>query len=111
MMMNRRALVLVALVTAFGLGGVAMVAQTTRPGETLQLWEYGTEVTRDRTVPAEARGEARRGGATATDAMLNKWGVEGWELVAVTRRDIRIDDTIQTETLYAFKRPSRTVNR
>ncbi len=110
-MMSRHALVLAALVTTFGLGGVAMVAQTTRPGDTLQLWEYRTEVTRDRGVSAEARGDARHGVATATDAVLNKWGTEGWELVAVTRRDVRIDDTIQTETLYAFKRPTRTVNR
>jgi hypothetical protein len=43
--------------------------------------------------------------------MLNAWGGEGWELVAVTRREVRVDDTIQTETLYAFKRPTRLVNR
>jgi hypothetical protein len=42
---------------------------------------------------------------------LNTRGSEGWELVGVTRRDVRIDDTIQTETLYAFKRPTRSVNR
>ncbi len=110
-MTTTRVLVLIALAAALGLGSVAMVAQTTRPGDTLQLWEYRTEVTRDRGVAPESRGDARRGIATAADAMLNSWGAEGWELVAVTRRDIRIDDTIQTETLYAFKRPSRTVNR
>jgi hypothetical protein len=43
--------------------------------------------------------------------MLNTWGHEGWELVAVTRREVRVDDTIQTETLYAFKRPTRVINR
>jgi hypothetical protein len=110
MMMSTRALVLIALAATFGLGGVAMLAQTTRPGETRQLWEYRTEVTRDRGVPAEARGDGRRG-PIVSDAVLNNWGAEGWELVAVTRRDVRIDDTIQTETLYAFKRPTRTVNR
>ena len=110
-MMSTRVLVLVAVVGTLGLSGVAMVAQTTRPGDTLQLWEYRTEITRDRGVPPEARGDARRGVATATDAMLNSWGGEGWELVAVTRRDVRIDDTIQTETLFAFKRPTRSVNR
>ena len=110
-MMSTRVLLLLALVAALGLGGVAIVAQTTRPGDTLQLWEYRTEVTRDRGVPADARGDARRDVATVADARLNAWGSEGWELVAVTRRDVRIDDTIQTETLYAFKRPTRTVNR
>jgi len=43
--------------------------------------------------------------------MLNSRGREGWELVAVTRREIRVDDTLQTETLYAFKRSTRSVNR
>jgi hypothetical protein len=85
--------------------GVALVAQTRTPGDTLQLWEYRTEVTRERAVAVEPRRES------AIDGMLNTRGSEGWELVGVTRRDVRIDDTIQTETLYAFKRPTRSVNR
>ena len=77
----------------------------------MQLWEYRTEVTRDRGVPPESRAETRRSAGSAADAMLNGWGDEGWELVGVTRREVRVDDTIQTETLYAFKRPTRVVNR
>ena len=73
------------------LGGVAILAQATRPGDTMQLWEYRTEVTRE------------RGGGPAPDAMLNARGGEGWELAAVTRREVRVDDTIKTETLYAFQ--------
>ena len=29
----------------------------------------------------------------------------------MTRREIRVDDAFMTETIYTFKRPSRTVNR
>jgi hypothetical protein len=110
-MMSTRALALTAFVAMILLGGVAILAQATRPGDTRQLWEYRTEVTRDRGVPPESRGEPRRGGGSAAEAMLNAWGGEGWELVAVTRREVRVDDSIQTETLYAFKRPTRVVNR
>lgn len=79
MMMSTRVVVLVALVATLGVGGVALLAQTTRPGDTLQLWEYRTEIAWDRAVPAEARGDARRGVATAADGMLNTRGREGWE--------------------------------
>jgi hypothetical protein len=109
-MMSTRVFVSLAFVSMLALGGGAMLAQTTRPGDTLQLWEYHTEVTRERGVPPEVRSEPR-GRGTGTDAMLNGWGQEGWELVAVTRREVRVEDTLQTETLYAFKRPSRSVNR
>ena len=109
--MSTRALVMMSFVAMILLGGVAILAQATRPGDTMQLWEYRTEVTRDRGVPPESRGEPRRGGGAAADATLNAWGGEGWELVAVTRREVRVDDTMQTETLYAFKRPTRVVNR
>ena len=109
--MSTRALALMSCAVLILLGGVAMLAQATRPGDTRQLWEYRTEVTRDRGVPPESRGEPRRGGGPAVDAMLNGWGGQGWELVAVTRREVRVDDMIQTETLYAFKRPTRLVNR
>ena len=76
----------------------------------MQLWEYRTEITRERGVPAEPRADSRREGSPP-DSMLNSRGREGWELVAVTRREIRVDDTLQTETFYTFKRLSRTVNR
>jgi hypothetical protein len=100
--MSTRALAVMSFVAMVVLGGVAIFAQATRPGDTMQLWEYRTELSRDRGVmPA----------GPAADAMLNARGGEGWELVAVTRREIRVDDTIQTETLYAFKRPTRVVNR
>jgi hypothetical protein len=101
-MMSTRALALTAFVALILLGGGAMRAQPTRPGDTMQLWEFRTEVTRERGVMP---------GAPAADGMLNARGGEGWELVAVTRREVRVDDTIQTETLYAFKRPTRVVNR
>ena len=100
--MSTRTLALTAFVAIILLGGVARLAQPTRPGDTMQLWEFRTEVTRDRGVTA---------GGPAADAMLKAKGGEGWELVAVTRREVRVDDTIQTETLYAFKRPTRLVNR
>jgi hypothetical protein len=109
-MMSTRVFALLAFVATVGLGGGAMLAQTTRPGDTLQLWEYHTEVMRERAVPPEVRGEPR-GRGTGTDAMLNGWGQQGWELVAVTRREVRVEDIMQTETLYAFKRSSRSVNR
>jgi hypothetical protein len=105
--MSTRVFVLIALVATVVVGGVGMIAQTRRPGDTLQLWEYRTEITRERA----ALPEPRRGGGSALDATLNSWGNEGRELVAVTRREVRVDDTIQTETLYAFKRPTRSVNR
>jgi hypothetical protein len=110
-MMSTRFLALMSFAAMILLGGVAIFAQARHPGDTMQLWEYRTEVTRDRGVPPESRGETRRSAGSAADAMLNKWGDEGWELVGVTRREVRVDDTIQTETLYAFKRPTRVVNR
>ena len=97
---------LVALAAVTLLGGIAVAAQALRPGDTLQLWEYRTEITRERGMPSESRR-----GAGAADAMLNGLGREGWELVAVTRREVRVDDTIQTETLFALKRSTRSVNR
>lgn len=95
------------------LGVVAILsAQAVRPGETMQLWEYRTEVTRGPAgAPGDARGDSRRGVGPSSDGTLNALGRDGWELVAVTRREIRVDDVMQTETFYAFKRPTRTVNR
>jgi hypothetical protein len=82
--MSTRSLAVVVIVAALLLGAVAMAAET--------------------------RPDSRREGNPA-DSMLNSRGREGWELVAVTRREIRVDDTLQTETLYAFKRSTRSVNR
>ena len=99
--MRTRALALMFVVGTLLLAGVGILAQTQRPGDTLQLWDYRTEV---------ARTETRRE-AAAADSVLNNLGQQGWELVAVTRREMRVDDSVQTETVYTFKRPSRTVNR
>lgn len=106
-MMSTRVFGLIALVSTVVLGGAGILAQARNPGDTMQLWEYRTEITRDR---AAAAPDARRNGSTG-DAMLNARGAEGWELVGVTWRDVRIENSIQTETLYAFKRPTRSVNR
>ena len=108
--MSTRVLAVAVVSTALLLGVVAITAQTSRPGETIQLWEYRTEITRERGVPVATRADSRREGSAA-DSMLNSRGREGWELVAVTRREIRVEDTIQTETLYTFKRSTRSVNR
>jgi Domain of unknown function (DUF4177) len=108
-MMTKRTLAVIAVVAVVVLGALASMAQTTRPGDTLQLWEYRTAITRERAV-ADTRADGRREGGSA-DAMLNTQGQEGWELVAVTRREIRVDDMLQTEMSYTFKRPTRTVNR
>src|ERR1043165_1167764 len=99
--MRPRALVLIFVIATVFLSGAAMLAQTQRPGDTLQLWEYRTEITRV---------ETRRDSGSA-DAMLNAHGQEGWELVAMTRREVRVEDALMTETIYTFKRPGRTVNR
>ena len=108
--MSTRSLALVVVLAALLCGAVAITAQTSRPGETMQLWEYRTEITRERGVPAETRADSHRE-AGPTDSMLNSRGRDGWELVAVTRREIRVDDTLQTETFYTFKRSTRSVNR
>ena len=107
--MSTRVLALVSMLAMLVVAGVALMAQTRTPGDTLQLWEYRTEITRERAASNEPRNEPRRD--SAGDTMLNTRGREGWELVGVTRRDVRVEDTIQIETLYAFKRPTRSVNR
>ena len=99
--MSRRALALMLVVTVCVLGAVGIVAQTQRPGDTLQLWDYHTEISR-----IETRRETG-----SPDVILNGLGQQGWELVGMTRREMRIDDALMTETIYTFKRPSRTVNR
>lgn len=100
--MSKRTLAPLVFLAILILAAVANKAQAPRPGDTLQLWEYRTEVTRV---------ETRRDTAPA-DVMLNARGREGWELIAITRREVRIDDAMQTESLYTFKRPSnRSINR
>ncbi len=99
--MSTRALALMLVVAVLVVGAVGIVAQTQRPGDTLQLWEYHTEI---------ARIETRRETGNP-DVILNGLGQQGWELVGMTRREIRVDDSLMTETIYTFKRPGRTVNR
>jgi hypothetical protein len=90
----------------------ALTAQVTRPGDTMQLWEYHTEIVRSQGPGGtDQRSEASRRGPASSDSMLNSWGRDGWELVGFARREIRVDDVMQTETTYAFKRPTRSVNR
>jgi hypothetical protein len=99
--MSTRALALIAISAMLILGAIGIAAQAPRPGDTLQLWEYRTEVTR-----VETRRDTGQ-----TDGMLNARGQEGWELVALTRREIRVEDAMMTESVYTFKRPTRSVNR
>ena len=98
--MSTRALVFIFVAAIVLLGAVGVVAQN-RPGETMPLWEYKTEVT---------RADTRRDTGSA-DVMLNARGQQGWELVGMTRREIRVEDSLQTETIYTFKRILRSVNR
>jgi hypothetical protein len=106
--MTTRILGVVAAMAIVWLGVAGgLTAQATRPGDTLQLWEYRTEITRG---PASS-GEARRSTGSVDASMLNSLGSDGWELVAVTRREIRVEDLLQTEASYTFKRPTRTRNR
>ena len=110
--MTAKTLGLSAMVAILLLGAMAMLrAQVTRPGDTMQLWEYHTEIVRSQGTGTMERAEAPRRGPGSPDAMLNSWGRDGWELVGVSRREIRVEDVMQTETLYAFKRPTRSVNR
>ena len=99
--MSARVLAVMFAVATLLLGAVAIKAQTQRPGDTLQLWDYHTEIVR-----IETRRETGN-----PDVILNGLGQQGWDMVAMTRREIRVDDALMTETIYTFKRPSRTVNR
>jgi hypothetical protein len=112
-MRHVRAFALVAGVCVGLFVAVGLVrAQAPRPGDTVQLWEYHTEVVRGPASPAaDSRTETRRGPAGAADSMLNTWGRTGWELVGVTRREVRVDDTLESETFYVFKRPTGVRNR
>ena len=102
------------MVSGIVVAGAALArAQVTRPGDTIQLWEYHTEVVRSAAGPAlnDPRGEGRRLSSGVADTTLNAWGRNGWELVGITRREVRVEDTLETESLYVFKRATRTVNR
>ena len=110
--MTAKMLSLFVMLAILFLGVIATVrTQVTRPGDTLQLWEYHTEVVRG-PGPAtpDPRTESRRAPGVS-DSMLNSWGRDGWELVGFTRREIRVDDAMQTEMAYTFKRPTRSINR
>jgi len=110
--MTKKSLGVFAMLASLFLGAMAMLAaQVSRPGETLQLWEYDTEIVRSPGTGATERSESARRGSGSPEAMLNSRGREGWELVGVARREIRVEDVMQTETFYAFKRPTRSVNR
>ena len=99
------------LAVMFFAAAAMLAAQVTRPGDTMQLWEYHTEIVRGQGPSLDQRAESGRRGAASADAMMNSLGRDGWELVGLTRREIRVDDLMQTETTYAFKRPTRSVNR
>ena len=108
---DRKTLSLSATLAILILGAMAILsAQVTRPGETMQLWEYHTEIVRG-PGPGEERLRLRAAEEGWSDSMLNSWGRDGWELVGFTRREIRVDDALQTETAYTFKRPTRSVSR
>ena len=75
-----------------------------RPNVPVTRFSCGTTTLRS----AESNLAAKRG---TRNVILNGLGQQGWELVGMTRREIRVDDALMTETIYTFKRPSRTVNR
>ena len=88
-----RRMVVIGLVAAVALIGAGVLwAQVSQPGPTYQLWEYRTETTRD------------TGNKDIAEGTLNSLGRDGWELTALTRREIRVQDLMQTETVYIFKR-------
>jgi hypothetical protein len=99
------------LAVSFLAAAAVLAAQVTRPGDTRQLWEYHTEIVRGQGPSLDQRAESGRRVAASADVMLNSLGREGWELVGLTRREIRVDDVMHTETTYALKRPLRLVNR
>jgi hypothetical protein len=104
----------IVLAAVIGAGAVALLrAQVVRPGDTMQIWEYRSEVVRSAASPAtsEQRAETRRLTTGTPDSMLNSYGRNGWELVGMTRREVRVEDTLETETLYVFKRPAESRNR
>jgi hypothetical protein len=110
--MAAKTLSLFAMLAVLFVGAMTMLrAQVIRPGGTLQLWEYHTEIVRSQGTGAMERGEGPRRGTGSPDAVLNSLGSDGWELVGVQRREIRVENVMQTETMYAFKRPTRSINR
>lgn len=89
--MRRAVLFVVAAAVLLGTLGV-LRAQVSQPGPTYPLWEYRTEVSRG------------TGTQELSEGALNALGRDGWELAALTRREIRVQDLMQTETIYVFKR-------
>ena len=97
-MKYRFALVLAA--AAIIIAGAAFVrAQVDRPGPTYPLWEYHTETSRG------------TGNQELSEGALNVFGRDGWELTALTRREIRVQDSMQTEAVYVFKRSKAEARR
>ncbi len=80
------------LAAALIVGAVLTRAQISQPGPTYPLWEYRTETSRG------------PGNQELSEGALNGLGREGWELTALTRREIRVQDSMQTEAVYVFKR-------
>lgn len=91
--MAHRIVVIVGLASAFALIAAGFLgAQVSQPGPTYPLWEYRTETNRG------------TGNQELSQAALNALGREGWELTALTRREVRVQDLMQTEAVYVFKR-------
>ena len=102
--------VLAAVALAFA-GGL-LAAQTAQPGLTYPLWEYRTEIVRG-PGSSDPRTDTGRGAGRAemSDSALNSLGREGWEVATATRREVRVGDQMQTETMYVFKRSRRDAPR
>jgi hypothetical protein len=96
-MLYRLVLVFAAIVTI--LGAVLVRAQVDRPGPTYPLWEYRTELLRG------------AGAQDLPETALNEMGRQGWELTALTRREVRVQDSMQTEAVYVFKRSKMDARR
>jgi hypothetical protein len=88
----RRPLVLLVAAVVVMAGFALARAQVREPGPTYPLWEYRTEIIRGPTNQELSEGT------------LNSLGRDGWELAALTRREIRVQDLMQVETAYVFKR-------
>lgn len=96
--MRRRVVLSLAVVLVVA-GAVLIRAQVIAPGPTYPLWEYRTETTRG------------IGPQEVSESMLNGLGREGWELTTLTRREVRVQDVMQTETIYVFRRSRADARR
>jgi hypothetical protein len=95
----RRRVVLSLAVALVVAGAVLIRAQVITPGPTYPLWEYRTETTRG------------PGQQDVSASMLDGFGRDGWELTTLTRREVRVQDVMQTETIYVFKRSRADARR